>query len=401
MNERCPVYPFDRTEQTGPPAEYRDLRRSAPMIKVRIWDGSCAWLASRAAECQVLLSDPRFSADNTLPGYPGPNESMTRVRELYPTFVTMDNPDHDYFRRMLTREFTVKRVEGLRDQVRDILAGLYDELYASPGPADFIDTVALALPSTIICQLLGVPYADRKLFQDLTRVMSSGHSTEEDARSATEQLCEGYLRELIRAKARSDQGEDILSRLVREQQLTEDQIVALGRLLIVAGHDTTANMLGLTAFSLLTMPDLVPGLRTGQFTIAATVEELLRFWNIDNYGLRRVALEDVEVGGVTVRAGEGVIAAIHSADRDESAHQCPDAVRPDREHVRRHLAFGFGIHQCLGQNLARVELQESIALFLARTPALELAQPADSLVFEGHMFNLGIEKMLVYSSRPR
>lgn len=393
-----PAFPFTRETPLHPPGRYRELRLNAPISRVRIWDGGTPWLVTRYEDARSVLTDPRFSADDSLPAYPGVNQSMTQVRKRYPTFVTMDNPEHDQYRRLLTRDFTIRRVEQLRPEIRQSVSSLIDRLVETTPPTDFIEAFALALPSEMICMLLGVPYEDHELFQRLAHVMASGRSTREQADQAVHELCEGYLRGLIERKAK-DPGEDILSRLVAGPvaagELTQDNVVALGRLLLVAGHDTTASMLGLSTFSLLTDPGLRESIVADSDIVPAVVEELLRFWNIDNFGISRVATEDVKVGDQLIKQGDGVLVAGPSADRDESVFADPDELNPYRENVRAHNAFGYGIHQCLGQNLARIELQEAITGLLTRLPNLELATSTDEVVFGYEMFNYGVEWMLV------
>jgi cytochrome P450 len=394
----APTFPFPREDPRHPPQRLTELLVHAPVSRVTIWDGSRPWLVTRHADVRFVLSDPRFSADHTLPGYPGPNESMTRVRERYPTFVTMDNPRHDAYRKLLTREFTVRRIEQLRPSIRAYIAGLIAELRTKDGPVDFVEEFALAVPSAMICDLLGVPHRDQAMFQGLTRIMASSRSSAAEADRATNQLCESYLRELIALKER-EPTDDLYSRLVVEQlvpgHLSEDEVVALGRLLLVAGHDTTSGMLGLSVLSVLLDRALRERLVAEPKIVSGLVEELLRFWNIDNFGLRRVALEDVEVGGQLIRAGEGVITSGQAADRDAGVFSDPHTIDPQRPNVRSHQAFGFGIHQCLGQNLARAELQEVLGALFTEVPTLELATPLDEVTFDVDMFNYGVESMLV------
>jgi cytochrome P450 len=317
---------------------------------------------------------------------------------MYPTFVTMDNPGHDRYRRMLTKEFTVRRAEGYRSLIKEVLVSVADHMLELSPPVDFIQEFALALPSSLICHILGVPYEDRELFQRLTRIMASGSSSPEEGAQATTELCEGYLRDLVQRKDR-EPTDDLLSRLVVEQvrpgHLTIDEAVALGRLLVVAGHDTTASMIGLSTLSMLLDRRLWGSVAADHSTITRTVEELLRFWNIDNFGSGRVATEDVVVGDQLVRSGEGVLALFPSADRDESIFAAAGEICPARDNVRDHLAFGYGIHQCLGQNIARVELQEVLLTLVTRLDTLELAVPVEDLEFDYDMFNYGVSAMPV------
>lgn len=393
-----PDYPFARESPLHPPEKFRDMRLNMPVGRVRLRSGKTPWLVTRYHDARFVLADPRFSADDSLENYPGVSESMTRVRQKYPTFVTWDNPKHDQYRRFLTKYFAVRQLERMRPGIRASVDRLLGELKQTTPPTEFIEAVALALPSEMICMLLGVPYEDHAFFQELAQVMASGRSTAEQAEGAVHELCEGFLRRLIQAKV-GTAGDDILSGLVNgpmaDGDLTEDEVVALGRLLLVAGHDTTASMIGLSTFSLLTDQGLRNSLIETPELIPNAVEELLRFWNIDNVGVSRVALEDVEVGGQLIRAGDGLLIDIASADRDESVFTEADRIDPSRSNVRAHNAFAYGIHQCLGQNLARIELQETISGLCTQLPTLALATATDEVVFGYDMFNYGVEHMMV------
>lgn len=390
-------FPYRRTSPLSPPDEYARLRVEAPLIRVRIWDGSRPWLVTRYDDIRAILGDARFSADYEIGEYPGPLESMSHVRETYPTFVTMDNPRHDVYRRHLTREFTVKRIETLRPMVRGWVEGLIERMLEQEGVVDYVQHLALALPSAMICYLLGVPEELQPRFQELTRIMASGDSSKEVASAAVEEMCEEILRPMVRERVVRPT-EDVfgsLAALIGEGELTEDEVVSLGRLLLVAGHDTTGSMIALSTLSALLDPALKQRIIEDPESIPRIVEDLLRFWNIDNVGLRRVATEDVEIDGTVIARGEGVILAIASGDRDESVFEHAERIDPDRENLRAHMAFGYGIHQCLGQNLARMELQEVLAQIFRRVPTLELAAPLEELKFDDQMFNYGVEALPV------
>jgi cytochrome P450 len=393
-----PAYPMQRSCPFDPPPELGRLQAEDPVTKVRIWDGSTPWLITRYADQRAVLADPRFSADARKDGYPATSRGVAARRRTSRAFITMDNPEHDVYRRMLTRDFMIKRVEALRPRIQSIVDGLLDELERQGPPADLVANFALPVPSLVICELLGVPYGDHEFFQRCSRVMISRDSAVEDSLRVTEEL-KSYLVDLVDAKTAAP-ADDLLSRLVETQlepgSLTREQIADMAVLLLVAGHETTANMIGLGTVALLENPAQLAELRDTDDPklVANAVEELLRYLTIVHGGRRRVAVEDVEVGGQLVRAGEGVILANDAGNRDAEAFPEPDVLDIHRP-ARHHVAFGYGIHQCLGQPLARVELQVVYSTLYRRLPGLALAVPLDELPFKHEMLVYGVHELPV------
>ncbi|WP_434533173.1 cytochrome P450 [Amycolatopsis carbonis] len=388
-------YPMTRGCPFDPPPELTKLREEDPVTRVRLWDGSTPWLVTRYDDVREILLDPRISSDTSRPGYPHPS-AATATRRMH--FINMDNPDHDRHRRLLTRYFAVKRLEGLRPRIQHIVDELIDQMLAGPTPVDLVEAFALPLPSLVICELLGVPYADRDLFHRTSKTIVSRHATPEEMQAATTELHE-YLGDLVESKG-VDPGEDVFSRLAVEQlrtgQMSRDEIADMGLLLLVAGHETTANMIALGTLALLRHPEQLAEVRAADdpALIAGTVEELLRYLTIPHLGRRRVALEDVEIGGQTIRAGEGVIVATDVANRDPEVFDEPDRFDVHRN-ARHHVAFGYGIHQCLGQPLARVELQIVYGTLYRRIPTLALAQPFEEVEFKHEMLAYGVHRLPV------
>ncbi|GAB3843462.1 cytochrome P450 [Dactylosporangium cerinum] len=389
MQRRCP---FD------PPPQLSRLRAEDPVSRVRLWDGSTPWLITRYEDQRAVLADPRFSADGRKPGYPHLTAASAVRRERSRAFISMDNPEHDAHRRMLTRDFMVKRVEALRPTVQRIVDELIDDMLRDIPPVDLVEAFALPVPSLVICELLGIPYADHAFFQRCSHTIISRTVTPEAAIAAADEL-KDYLSRLVDAKDH-EPADDVLSRLVVKQlrtgALTRCEVVDMAVLLLVAGHETTANMIALGTLTLLQHPDQLAELRgtDNPKLVANAVEELLRYLNITHTGRRRVALEDVEVGGQLIRAGEGVIAANDVANRDETAFPDPDALDIHRQ-ARHHMAFGYGIHQCLGQPLARVELQVVYSTLYRRIPTLRLAAPLDEIKFKHDMAVYGVHELPV------
>ncbi|MBE1493804.1 cytochrome P450 [Amycolatopsis lexingtonensis] len=368
--------PFD------PPPAARELQAEAPLARVRLWDGSTPWLVTRYADQRALLADPRVSADVTRPGYPSPAPLPKGGTGI--SFILMDNPEHARLRKMVTAPFTIRRVAAMRPAVQKIVDDLIDELLAGPKPVDLVEAFALPVPSLVICELLGVPYADHDFFQENSKVIIRRDAKPEE-RAAGHQALVGYLDRLLGQKLENPAG-DLLSGLaarVRAGELTRVEAAQMGVLLLIAGHETTANMIALGTLALLEHPDQLALLRESDdpALVASAVEELLRYLNITHNGRRRVALEDIEIAGETVRAGEGLIMANDIANRDPSVF--PDGDRLDlTRDAHRHVAFGFGVHQCLGQPLARLELQVVYSTLYRRIPTLALATGVERIPFK-------------------
>ncbi|SHF60939.1 cytochrome P450 [Streptoalloteichus hindustanus] len=366
--------PFD------PPPALRALGERTRLARVRLFDGSTPWLVTRHADQRALLADPRISSDITRPGFP----SSVPVQQARIGFIFMDDPEHARLRRMVTAPFTLRRVAALRPAVQKIVDDLVDELLAGPRPVDLVQAFALPVPSLVICELLGVPYADHDFFQVHSAVLINRETTLEERREASDRLF-GYLERLVGDKL-DHPGDDLLSGLavrVSDGELTREEAAQIGVLMLVAGHETTANMIALGTLALLEHPDQLALLQQSDDPglVASAVEELLRYLDITHNGRRRVALADIEIAGQVIRAGEGVVLANDIADRDPDVFPDPDRLDLRRD-TRRHLAFGFGVHQCLGQQLARMELQVVYGTLYRRIPTLRLATTLDQIPFK-------------------
>jgi cytochrome P450 len=328
-----------------------------------------------------------------VPGFPflvaGRRELLKRTT---PAFIRMDDPEHARLRRMLTSDFIIKRVESQRPMIQQIVDEALDRMIASGSPADLVSTFALPVPSLVICLLLGVPYEDHGFFQSASRTLLDSLSSAEQAGEASRQLTE-YLTGLAASK-RAAPDDSILGRLVTREELSLAEAAATGLLLLVAGHETTANMIALGTLALLDRPEQATRLRAEPALVPGAVEELLRYLTIVHTGLPRVALEDVELEGTLIRAGEGVICMLSTANRDDDVFAEGDSLEVDRD-ARRHLAFGFGIHQCLGQPLARAELQIALETLFRRLPGLRLAVPFEAVEYRTEMLIYGVRELPV------
>ncbi|MFD5322681.1 cytochrome P450 [Streptomyces sp. NPDC127092] len=376
------AFPQNRTCPYHPPTAYDPLRDERPLSRVTLWDGRQVWFVSGHQAARALLADQRLSTDSTHPAFPIPTERAAGVRRRRrAALLGWDDPEHNTQRRMLIPSFTVKRIEGLRPRIQATVDRLVDDMEAAGPPAELVSAFALPVPSIVICDLLGVPYEDHDFFEEQSRRLLRG-PTSEDTEDALARL-EGYLGDLIDGK-RGGQGEgvldDLVARQLRDGRPDREELVQLASILLIAGHETTANMISLGTYTLLRHPERLAELRADPGILPEAVEELLRFLSIAD-GMLRVAREDVEVGGVVIRAGEGVVFSTSLINRDAGTYADPDSLDWVRS-ARHHLAFGYGIHQCLGQNLARAELEIALGTLLRRLPGLRLAAPAEEIPFK-------------------
>ncbi|WP_406720039.1 cytochrome P450 [Streptomyces anthocyanicus] len=375
------AFPQDRTCPYHPPAAYDPLRTARPLARITLFDGRPAWLVTGHAAARRLLADQRLSTDRTRDGFPATSARLAAVRERRTALLGVDDPEHRAQRRMVLPEFTLKRAGALRPSIRRIVGERLDAMIAQGPPADLVTAFALPVPSMVICALLGVPYADHEFFEEQSRRLLRG-PLPADTRDARDRL-EAYLGELIDRKRRAP-GEGLLDDLVRRQAsegaTDREELIAIAVILLVAGHETTANMISLGTYTLLTNPGRLAELRADPALLPGAVEELMRVLSIAD-GLLRMATEDIDVDGQTIRAGDGVVFSTSVINRDESVYPEPDALDWHRP-ARHHVAFGFGIHQCLGQNLARAELEIALESLFDRLPTLRLAAPADEIPFK-------------------
>lgn len=377
-------FPAVRKCPFAPPGAYERLREDEPVSRVRLPTGGSAWLVTRHEDVRRVLSSPAFSADGTRPGFPALVAGAGPILRR-PPFIRMDPPQHTFHRKMLIQEFTLKRVKTMRPGIQSIVDRLVDDMLAGPNPVDLVEAFALPLPSLVICRLLGVPYDDHEFFQSRSRITAGKSSTAEEFATAMAEL-RGYLDALISGKQR-DPDDDLLSRLVTQQlepagELSRSDLLGTCLLLLNAGHETTANMIGLGTAALLENPDQLAAIRSDPGLLPGAIEELLRYLSIADLITARIAAEDTDLGGTPVRAGDGVFALLAAADWDPAAF--PDPARFDiRRDNRDHVAFGYGLHHCIGHNLARLELEIAFSTLLRRIPTLRAVVPVDELPY-GH-----------------
>ena len=392
---RIAACPFD------PSPELRQLQSQAPIHRVRIWDGSKPWLITRFEDQRALLADGRIRTDPTRPGYPQPTPGIAQVNRRPATsptddqtekgneaafFINMDDPEHARQRRMITSTFAVRRLEAIRPAVQQVVDDLIDVLLAGPKPVDLVHGFAMPVPSLVICEFLGVPHADREYFRARSHLLLPTPTDSPEPTIAAMVELRIYLNRLISEKLEHP-AEDVLSILaerVTTGELTPHQAADTGLMLLFAGHETTANMISLGTLALLQHPDQLARVREHSddpALIASTVEELLRYLSIAQFGLRRTASEDIEIGGVRIRAGEGIVFATDVGNHDPDVFADPGRFDIDRN-PRQHITFGFGVHQCVGQPLARLELEVVYSTLYRRIPTLRLATEIERIPFK-------------------
>ncbi|NRQ35879.1 cytochrome P450 [Nonomuraea sp. NN258] len=365
--DRAPSCPFD------PPPEVTAVRAEQPIARLATPAGAPGvWLVTGHALIRQILADPRFSSRYETQYHPllGDRMPPAPVGDL----TGMDAPEHTRFRRLLAGKFTVRRMNLLTERVTEITRERLDAMERQGPPADLVEVFAQPVPALMICELLGVPYEERVRFQDQTRVLADAGSPEEQY-AAFVQLGD-YLRELALAK-RARPTDDLLSDLATGGDLSDEELGGVAAFLLGAGLDTTANMIALGTFALLRDPAQFAALRDDPGLADGAVEELLRYLSIATTGMRGV-LADVELGDRRLQAGDTVILAVNAANRDPAKFPDPDTLDLRRQ-AGGHLAFGHGIHQCLGQQLARVELRVALPALLTRFPSLRLAVPPDEV----------------------
>ncbi|MEU0523253.1 cytochrome P450 [Streptomyces niveus] len=393
-----PEFPMRRACPFAPPEEYAKLRAGEPVSRAALKvNGKPTWLLTRHDHVRKVLGDARASSNLKLPGYPHqfhiPEEMLQHIRLM---LLSMDPPEHTAQRSMLLSEFTARKAREMRPRIQQLVDERIDAMLAAGGPVDLVAALALPVPSLVICELLGVPYDDHAKFEEWSARLMNRDLSQEEYGAAVATL-DGYLDELVTRKE-SEPGDDLLSRFIEKNRTTGAcdhlDIVTMARLMLVGGHETTANMIALGVLALLEHPEQLAAVRDEPGLMPKAVEELLRFFSISDSGTARVAVEDIDLDGTVIRAGEGIMALNNAANHDESVFPDPDTLDVRRD-ARGHLAFGFGIHQCIGQNLARVELEVVYETLFRRIPGLRTAAPVDTLPFKDDAMVYGVYELPV------
>ncbi|WP_217214011.1 cytochrome P450 [Streptomyces sp. AC550_RSS872] len=383
------VMPTARQNPFDPPEELRRRQGLGPIHRMTYVDGGQGWLVTGFAAARAILADPRFSARPDHMRSPIAQPATAPVPPGF--FLRMDPPEHDHYRRLLTGDFTVRRIKLLEPEIEAIVNDQLNAMELTGGPADLFKAFALPIPSQVIGELLGVPYSDRQGFQRNAATLLNVDLTPERRQEAVRELM-AYLRDLLRHK-RSWPEEDVLSGLAAHEGLTADERAGLALLLLITGHETTANMLALGTFALLANPAQLAEVRDKEEDAPAVVEELLRYLTIIHHVVR-VALEDIELHGCLIKAGESVTVALSAANRDADHFADPDALDHTRS-TAGHLAFGHGLHRCLGQRLARAEMRIALPALFRRFPALRLTVAPEEVPLRSAMTVCGVRELPV------
>lgn len=375
----------------APPDEHRRLQDEEPISRASLPSGQTVWVLTRYEDVRTMLTDPRFSADRRNPNYPQLAAGPLVPAGTKTPLISMDPPEHGPARRAVLGEFTVKRLKALRPRIQEIVDEHIEAMLARPRPADLVTALSLPVPSLVICEFLGVPYPDHDFFQTRTSLLSNRATTPDLHAKALAELA-AYLKDLVLAKQREPTDDLISRQLAKSGDAEAVTILALS--LLAAGHETTANMISLGTMALIDRPDDLRVIRADPAKTPTAVEELLRYFTIGEVSGARVAVADVELGGVLIRAGEGVVPLLNTADRSPEAFNQPDELDIERG-ARHHLAFGYGPHQCIGQNLARMELEIVFNTLFDRIPDLRLAAPIDTLPFKNDGLAYGLYELPV------
>ncbi|MEV0355460.1 cytochrome P450 [Nocardia sp. NPDC050697] len=370
-------YPFGDPVRLELDPRIDTLRREEPVSRVQLPHGGEGWLVTRYEDVRLVLNDRRFSRTATVDREDIPRSTPEPPRAN--GLLTMDPPEHTRLRKLVAKAFTGRRVTQLRPRVEELVAGCLAGMERDGAPADLVRALALPLPVAVICEMLGIPDSDQHRFRDFSdAILSTTACTREQIAAARAEL-EGYLAEVI-ALRRADPTGDLLGALTlardEDDRLSEAELVNLGITILIAGHETTANQIANFVYTLLTRPGEWRRLRAEPALLPAAIEELLRFVQLGSGGAgsARIATEDVELSGVRIRAGDPVLVHMGSANRDDAVFAAAGELELGRE-VNPHIAFGYGVHHCLGAQLARLELRAALGGLLARFPGLRLAVP--------------------------
>jgi pentalenic acid synthase len=373
--DRAPGFPMERACPYQMPSGYERLRENGPLSRVTLYDGRQVWLVSGNVEGRALLPDPRLSSDTDHPAFPYLTERLSSERYDALPLIGVDDPEHARQRKLLTSGFGIRRIAALRPQFERTAETLLDTMLAEGDHADLVRAYSLPLASDATFALLGVPAGDRPRLDMCARNALSptgGDSTQSPGLAFGEIL--GYLDELL-ARREREPGDGLIDDMIAGGMdrggVDRAQLVMICAVLMVGGNESTSSTIATSVLALLEHPDQLAQLRADESLTAGAVEELTRLISVTD-GLPRVALTDIEIAGQTIKKGDGVIISTMLMNRDPDVWDDPHVVDIHRR-AGRHVAFGYGIHQCVGQNLARAEMEIALNTLLRRVPTLRLA----------------------------
>lgn len=368
----------------------------APVVKARLWDGRPVWLITRYADVQRLLRDHETFSRKPGPQYPAisPGRAATLGKEA-PSFMRMDPPEHTHFQRMIAPEFTIKRIQAWKPRMEQIVDGILDEFERKGPPADIYRDLGLSMPTTVIAEMLGIPTEDHAYINQRSQYRFNNDVDAETARKALAELT-AYVDQQFARRENGEDTDDIIGRYVKNYvkpgHVGRAQAIQTIEVLVATGHETTANMIAMGTLLFLSYPDQAQLLRQEPNLISSAVNELLRYLTVNQAVGAAVCRKDTVIGGQQITAGEGVIALLPAANTDASVFSEPDKLDIRRNPVQ-HLAFGSGVHRCLGQNLAKLELEVIFSKLLNRFPGLRLGVPYEALEFKHGNMVFGVKRL--------
>ncbi|GAA2975237.1 cytochrome P450 [Streptomyces enissocaesilis] len=390
-------HPTERSQPFDPPQELMEWQSSEPLRRMSYPDGHVGWVVTSHELARAMLTDPRFSARSEFKRAPVDRpgtESFFGVPAAPGWLVDMDPPQHTRLRQQLAGQFTARRMRELRPKLERIVDEQLSRMERLGPGTDLVESFALPLASQVICELLGVPSRDRAEFQRTSRVLFDLRSTAADTSAALERLY-GTIRKTAAGGRAPDEVPGLLQALAEDGTLDAEEIAGVGVLLLTAGHDSTTGSLALSVFALLSHPEQRARLTAEPAGTDNAVEELLRYLTVFHFGVPRTPLEDLEFAGQQLKAGDSITVSLSAANRDPRWFQDePDQLDLGRR-TTGHVAFGYGIHQCLGQNLVRMEMRTALPALFRRFPSLALAVPAEEVPLSTDMSVYGVHRLPV------
>ncbi len=390
---REPSCPFD------PDKEFTRLRAEEPISRIPLNGGDTAWLITRFADAREVLSDDRFSSELTPMGIVLPEpENRTLAEELTSrqpgAFIEYDPPEHTRLRQLVNGEFSAQRMRALQPRVEQLVEEALDAMEAAGPPVDLVQMFALPIPTAIIGEMIGMPSEMMFDFPGLSQIMTDVMAPVEKLIPARDEM-RAQMADLV-ARQRHDPGDNMLGRIIRQHgdAVDDAELAGIALLFLIAGHETTANMLGIGTAALLHNPDQLALVRDNPDLVENAVDEIVRYVSIPNHGEIRTAMDDVTIGGTLIEKGDQVLISLPSANRDEARFVDPDRLDVTRP-PRTHLAYGHGIHYCVGRPLARLEMHVAFPALLRRFPTLRLAIPFEEVAFRWSNVTYGVHSLPV------
>lgn len=384
LDPRCPF---------APAPGLKELRQEHPICPVTLPTGSVAYFVSSYEMTRKILGDPRFSADVTRSGFPLDGHVGGNIDVFAKSLLRRDEPEHSRLRRLITADFRDTYVDGFADMVREVAHGCLEAVRGVGPPADLVAHYTSEIPSIVVCRFVGIPQALRPQVKSLA--LSVGNPLAPGERPALERLADLLQTHLggVRGDPSSRELFARLAALVEQGAMSGDELLSMAVLLALGGHETTANTLALGLARILSDPALHARLIAEPALLDTGVDEIVRMASVNRSGPRRVSTEDVELGGQHYPAGTGFMLSLHGANYDPQFVADAEQMHLGRERPRSHVGFGFGLHQCLGQALARMELKIAIATALAGLPGLKLVGPVEELSFHGASTMYGLREL--------